>query len=470
VSDVKMWGAEPYYGLGYDFDPQWLFADEQKKIQKKLIELCHSTLRPNAIQSDKSLEYPRKNMEALASAGLLALHVPKSLGGLGQNHLCCAMVLEAIGRYGCPSTALVYSMHLLAVTALLFRAKGNKEIEKVLRRLNKDVFIGTASYSDPETGSHFWYPVASKAEKTANGWRVNKRSSWTTSGGFADFYVVQTTSPDFKGNYADLSVFLIYADEVKAQVSTWDAMGMRGNQSGPITIDSVEIPADRMIGPPGDGAKSNDEAVDPITLVNFGASYNGMALGMIDIARKQALGKTHADVGMRVADYPTIQDYVGEAIMDTQASRFYTYGCAQALDQVTNNCDWSIHEKDPDAMPRAGLLTWTWMTKFIACKNVYNVGDKMLHACGGTGYKRALEIERLFRDSRAGWMMGPTNEVLRQFVGKWALLGLESLDYWNQSVNDRVLNNELKKLDAAGKQKLIDKLSAEIKSAGKAAR
>jgi hypothetical protein len=66
--------------------------------------------------------------------------------------------------------------------------------------------------------------------------------------------------------------------------------------------------------------------------------------------------------------------------------------------------------------------------------------------------------------------MGPTNEVLRQFVGKWALLGLESLDYWNQSVNDRVLNNELKKLDAAGKQKLIDQLSAEIKSAGKAAR
>jgi Aminomethyltransferase folate-binding domain. len=29
----------------------------------------------------------------------------------------------------------------------------------VLKRLDKDVFIGTLSYSDPETGSHFWYPV-----------------------------------------------------------------------------------------------------------------------------------------------------------------------------------------------------------------------------------------------------------------------------------------------------------------------
>ena len=56
----------------------------------------------------------------------------------------------------------------------------------------------------------------------------------------------------------------------------------------------------------------------------------------------------------------------------------------------------------------------------------------MLHACGGTGYKKDLGIERYLRDGKAGWVMGPTNEVLRQFVGKMALLGIDSLDYWNQ--------------------------------------
>jgi hypothetical protein len=57
--------------------------------------------------------------------------------------------------------------------------------------------------------------------------------------------------------------------------------------------------------------------------------------------------------------------------------------------------------------------------------------------------------------------MGPTNEVLRQFVGKMALLGIQSLDYWNQSINERVLNNELKKLDAEGKRALAERLLAE---------
>jgi hypothetical protein len=48
--------------------------------------------------------------------------------------------------------------------------------------------------------------------------------------------------------------------------------------------------------------------------------------------------------------------------------------------------------------------------------------------------------------------------VLRQFVGKAALLGFESLDYWNQAVNERVLNNEIKKLDEDGKRRLAEKL------------
>ncbi len=39
MTDQKMWGGEPYYGLDFDFDPQWFLTDEQKEIQRKLIKL-----------------------------------------------------------------------------------------------------------------------------------------------------------------------------------------------------------------------------------------------------------------------------------------------------------------------------------------------------------------------------------------------------------------------------------------------
>ena len=133
---------------------------------------------------------------------------------------------------------------------------------------------------------------------------------------------------------------------------------------------------------------------------------------------------------------------------------------AQAMDAASNNCDWSLH-KDPAALPRSEYLSWMWQVKFAAAKNVAHVTDKMLHACGGTGYKPdPLEIERYLRDGKAGWVMGPTNEVLRQFVGKASLLGFESLDYWNQSINERAINNEIKKMDAGQKKALAEKLLA----------
>jgi alkylation response protein AidB-like acyl-CoA dehydrogenase len=463
MSQTKKWGTEDFWGLGFEWDPQWLLTDKQKDLQAKLIELSRTTLRDNAVESDKKLLFPRKNFEALAKLGLLGLIVPKELGGMGENHVAAAMAVETIARYGCASTAMCYTMHLGAVAAACLRHHNNETIKNVLRRLDKDVFIGTLSYSDPETGSHFWYPVSSGAEKVDGGWKVRKKASWTTSGGFADWYIIQTTSPEFGGNYADLSCWLIMGNEVKAEPSKWDGLGLRGNQSGTLEVDNVVVPADRMVGPKGDGASSNDECVDPFFLLCSSACWNGISLGLIDIAKRHTTMKKHVDVGMRVADYPTIQDYVGEAICDTNAARALVYQMGRAMDEVTNNCDWSLH-KDLTKLPRAQYLHWMWQVKFNAAKNVAHVADKMLHACGGTGYKPGLGIERYLRDGKAGWVMGPTNEVLRQFVGKASLLGFSSLDYWNQAVNERVLQNEIKKLDPAGKKALAEKL---LQEAGK---
>src|ERR1043166_1359683 len=105
-------------------------------------------------------------------------------------------------------------MHIVAVMAIMYRPTPAL-IDKYIRPL-RDGKIGTLSYSDPETGSHFWYPISSGAERVNGNFRVRRKASWTPSGGFAVFYVVQTTSPDFSG-YDGLSVFVVDKDDVQAQ-------------------------------------------------------------------------------------------------------------------------------------------------------------------------------------------------------------------------------------------------------------
>jgi alkylation response protein AidB-like acyl-CoA dehydrogenase len=455
----KMWGGEPFWGLGYDWDPDWILTERQQDLRTILIDLCATEMRANAKRSDDELLFPRRNLELLGEHGFLALCVPEEWGGLGENHVGFAMAAETIARYGCASTAMCWVMHMSAVAALMLRSTP-EIVDKYIRPLNNGL-IGTISFSDPETGSHFWYPLSSRAERTAGGYRISKKASWTTSGGFADFYVLQTTSPDFKG-YDDLSVFVVDKEHCEAQPSMWDALGLRGNQSGAISFTDVEIPGTQLVGPEGDGATSNDEAVDPWFLIGSSSCWNGLAMGAVDIAKRHTTRKKHVDVGLRVADYPTIQDYVGQAVMETNAARMFVFSVAQALDQATDNNSLRL---EPGQLARANFLHWAWQIKFVAAQNTSTVVDKMLHACGGSGYKRDMELERYVRDAKAGWVMAPTNEVLRQFVGKAVLLGFESLDYWNQSYNRRAVENEIKKLDAVGKRALADQLVSEAVAA-----
>jgi alkylation response protein AidB-like acyl-CoA dehydrogenase len=46
-----------------------------------------------------------------------------------------------------------------------------------------------------------------------------------------------------------------------------------------------------------------------------------------------------------------------------------------------------------------------------------------MKAWGGAAFSKHLPLERLFRDARAGWVMAPTVDHLREFVGR-ALTGL----------------------------------------------
>jgi alkylation response protein AidB-like acyl-CoA dehydrogenase len=242
-------------------------------------------------------------------------------------------------------------------------------------------------------------------------------------------------------------------------------MGMHANQSAPVEIDAV-IPENRIVGWPGDGARSNDEAIDPLAFLQYAGAYNGLAMACLDVARRHALRRAHAQYGRRIADYATSQDAYGRAVCEAQASRLFAYGLAKALDDATDGGDWTMYREHPDAAPRAEFTSWGLEAKVLAAGLASRVSDAMLQLCGGRGYTRAAEIERLVRDAKAGWVMAPSNEVSQQIVGRWALLGADAVDWWNQKVDERALRNELGKLNDEEKRRLVDELSTELAEAG----
>jgi alkylation response protein AidB-like acyl-CoA dehydrogenase len=61
--------------------------------------------------------------------------------------------------------------------------------------------------------------------------------------------------------------------------------------------------------------------------------------------------------------------------------------------------------------------------RLSALETAVEVTDLAMKACGGAAFSRHLPLERYFRDARAGWVMAPTADHLREFLGR-ALTGL----------------------------------------------
>jgi len=66
-------------------------------------------------------------------------------------------------------------------------------------------------------------------------------------------------------------------------------------------------------------------------------------------------------------------------------------------------------------------------SRLTSLEAAVDVTDLAMKACGGAAFSRHLGIERLFRDARAGWVMAPTVDQLKDFIGR-VLTGLLLFD------------------------------------------
>ena len=244
----KMWGAEPFWGLGYEWDPDWVLTERQKELRAPLIELCEKEMRANAKRSDDELLFPRRNLELLGEHGFLALTVPEEYGGLGENHVAYAMTCETIARYGCASTAMCYVMHIGAVKAIMLRPTPEL-IDQYIRPLEQRARSAPSPTRTPRPARTSGTRSRPAPSASNGGFKVRKKASWTTSARLRRLLRRADDEPRLHRLRRPLGLRHRRRD-VEAQPSLWDALGLRGNQSGPLEVPERRDPrrADRRPG------------------------------------------------------------------------------------------------------------------------------------------------------------------------------------------------------------------------------
>src|SRR5688572_23182394 len=88
--------------------------EDQQRIVAAATAIAERELAPRAATVDREGAFPTESIAALGAKGLLGLNVPREHGGLGHGLRPAAAVIDVLAQR-CPSTAMVYLMHLCGI-------------------------------------------------------------------------------------------------------------------------------------------------------------------------------------------------------------------------------------------------------------------------------------------------------------------------------------------------------------------
>lgn len=372
-----------------------------------LIEACQKIasngVASEAVAVDAEGRFPESSIRALADAGLFGLTLPTEVGGQGQTPGAFAAVVEELAQ-SCASTAMIYVMHISASQVIASSSTlGAKD--ELLKDIAAGRHLSTLAFSERGSRSQFWAPV-SALEEADGGFVTSAEKSWVTSASYADSYVSSAQKPGAESPL-ESTLYLVDRNADGVQIHAgFDGLGLRGNDSSPVTLTNVSVPADRLLTELGAGSGMMLEVALPWFVVGTAAMANGLCRAAVaGTTQHLGAGKFEHD-GSALRDLPNLRARLAEMSVRTEQSRALLAHTAQAMEQ-------------PDESTPLFVL----QSRLAAIQAAADVTDLAMKACGGAAFSKHLGIERLFRDARAGWVMAPTSDHLQEFVGR-ALTGL----------------------------------------------
>ncbi|HEX9986282.1 MAG TPA: acyl-CoA dehydrogenase family protein [Thermoanaerobaculia bacterium] len=378
--------------------------EEQNHHLDSAAKLATGVVSESAVGVDERGEFPRQNIDALAAAGLLGLCVPKEVGGEGESMRTFAAVVEELAT-ACPSTAMIYVMHVTAAQAIA-SSPTLEQRDAILRDVAAGRHLTTLAFSESGSRSQFWAPV-SRLESDGNGGFVTSASkSWVTAADHADSYVSSAQRPG-AASPLESTIYLVRRGSAGVRTNgQFRGLGLRGNDSSPVTIEQLHVSSEELISGQGEGANTMLQVVLPWFSIGTAAMANGICRAATDRTAQHMQTTGFAHTGTALRDLPTLRARLADMSVRVSQSR--------ALLGHTLN----VIESGSDMAPLFVL-----QSRLAAIEAATDVTDLAMKACGGAAFSKQLAVERFFRDARAGWVMAPTADHLRDFIGR-ALTGM----------------------------------------------
>ena len=373
-------------------------------LPQDLLERC----RDRAPVYDRENRFFQEDFDELKDAGYFLMAVPQELGGYGMRLHEVGRETRRLAYYAAP-TAVACNMHhyWVGLAADLWRS-GDKSCEWMLR----DAVAGEIfAAGHAESGNDRPLLLSTTtAERVNGGYLFNGRKSfgsltpvWTRFG----IHGMDSSNPDVP---QIVHAFISRGTPGVTIKETWDVLGMRATRSEDTLLENVFVPDHKIARVVPAGAAGIDQFVLGIfawALLNFGNVYYGLAQRIRDITVESVRTKKSLGVSRTMAYHPMSQYGIAEIQLLLSAVE-------PQLDAATKA--WSaVDHHGPEMAP---LII---AAKYNAVEAAWKVADKALDLSGGFGMFKKSELERLFRDCRAGRFHPANSASTHELIAKMTL-------------------------------------------------
>ena len=179
----------------------------------------------------------------MGQTGLLGITVPEQYGGVGASYVAYGLVAREVERIDSGYRSMM-SVQSSLVMFPIHEYGSEEQRMKYLPKLASGELIGCFGLTEPDAGSD---PAGMKtrAEKTADGYRISGSKMWISNAPIADVFIVWANSDahdgKIKGFILEKGMAGLSAPKIEGKLS------LRASVTGEIVMDGVEVGEDAIL-------------------------------------------------------------------------------------------------------------------------------------------------------------------------------------------------------------------------------
>jgi acyl-CoA dehydrogenase len=265
----------------------------------------------------------------------------------------------------------------------------------ILPKVQAGDWISAFALSEKDAGSDV-AAMQCAVRRDGNHFILDGEKTWISNGGIADVYTVFARTGEAPGTRG-ISAFVVFADDPGFSIAERIDV-IAPHPLATIRFENCRIPADRLLGQPGEGFK-----IAMRTLDIFRASVAAASLGFARRALDEALAhaKARPMFGATLGDLQLTQATLGDMAAEIDAAALLTYRAA-----------W---RRDVQGLPTTKEAA---MAKMVATENAQKVIDRAVQMFGGRGVRRGEIVESLYREIRALRIYEGATEVQKLIIAR----------------------------------------------------